>query len=113
MGESYSQHYDFLWSCIHTSQELIKTIQSVSSKLDPDTRKLAREVILKEQRYIRGVYEDLKALNKWFKQSGLKKYELYYPQAYKDRLANMTDEELEWHMVKLEQIRDWYATQRG
>jgi len=107
-GESYRHRYDFLWSSIHFSQEIIKTLQTMSKKLDDDTISLSKEVILIERKQIRQSYEELKLLNKWFKASGLKQDELYYPKSLKDKLLNMSDTDLEWRMARAEQIRDWY-----
>lgn len=67
VGETFNERKAFLWSFIHVCQELIGVLQ----KLTGD-KKSAREVIVLEREIIKDTYAELKELQRWFKQSGLK-----------------------------------------
>lgn len=111
MGETYKQHKAFLWSYLHTCQDLIKAIQA--SPLADSS--LAREVILQERQQIRETYAELKKLLQWFKQSGLQEDEPYYPESYKKWEASLTDEQWEERINKahiLDQLREKYEQER-
>ena len=64
-GETLNQTKAFYWDYIHTSQNLIKTIQK-SCKDTP----LAREVIALERKVIKDTYADLKEMQQWFNKEG-------------------------------------------
>lgn len=80
-GESFNERKDFLWSYIHTCQDLIKAIQATSI----GTSSLAYEVIRMEREQIQQTYDELKQLQRWFKTSGLKPDE---PFSYKREGSN-------------------------
>lgn len=112
MGETYNQHKAFLWSYLHTCQDLIKAIQDSKLANDP----LAREVITKEREQIRDTYTELKKLLQWFKKSGLEPDEPYYPESYKKWEASLTDEQWEERINKSEMLRmlqEQYRLERG
>lgn len=58
--ETFDERNDFLWSVIHTSQELIKAIKT-KPKSD-----LATEVIDIELELIKTTYGQLKELRRWY-----------------------------------------------
>jgi hypothetical protein len=112
MGETYNQQKAFLWSYIHTCQELIKALQA--SKLANSS--LARDVIQENRLQIRDTYAELKKLLQWFKKSGLKEDEPYYPESYKKWLESLTDEQWEERLNKAEilrQLQEKYELERG
>ena len=74
IGETFEQRKDFLWSFIHVCQDLIKAIQ----KCKTSDQELSRTVIKQERAIIKETYEELKELQRWFKQSGLKPDEPYF-----------------------------------
>lgn len=88
IGETYNQHKAFLWSCLHTCQDLIKAVQATGTK-DP----LAREVVQLERQAIKDLYDELKALRRWFLQSGMEENEAYQPPSRKAWWASLTDEQ--------------------
>ncbi len=73
-GESFNDRKEFLWSYIHTCQDLIKVIQQTSIADTP----LAKETMKLEREQIQQTYNELKALQRWLKTSGLKPDEPFY-----------------------------------
>ncbi len=73
-GESFNDRKEFLWSYIHTCQDLIRVIQRTSIADTP----LAKETMKLEREQIQQTYNELKALQRWLKTSGLKPDEPFY-----------------------------------
>jgi hypothetical protein len=73
IGETFNQRKESLWSYIHVSQDLIKTIQNCKIGRSP----LAREVIAMEREQISSTYNELKQLQRWFKTTELEPDEQY------------------------------------
>lgn len=109
MGETYEQHKAFLWSYLHTCQDLIKAIQASKLATDP----VGRECILSNQAEIRRTYAELKALLQWFKKSGLEPNEPYYPESYKKWEASLTEEQWDERINKSEMLRSLQEQYRG
>lgn len=86
-GESFNDRKEFLWSYIHTCQDLIKTIQQTRIA---DTS-LAKETIKLEREQIQQTYNELKVLQRWLKTSGLEPDEPFY---YKREGKNEQDKQL-------------------
>lgn len=89
IGETFNQRKAFLWSCIHTCQELVNVLQ----KIKGDNRALALSVIKQQREIIKSDYAALKELQKWFKQSGMDEDEGYVPPLEKARWNALTEEE--------------------
>lgn len=96
IGETYNQRKAFIWSCIHTYQELIAVLQKVQG----ENRRLALEIIKQEREIIKQEYAELKELHRWFKKSGMGEDEPYQTPGYKAWFASLTDEQITEEMVK-------------
>jgi len=57
--ETFEDRNEFLWSVIHTSQKLIKVINSKQQS------ELSREVVSLELEVIKNTYVQLKELRRW------------------------------------------------
>jgi hypothetical protein len=101
IGETFNQHKAFLWSLIHSSQELIKVLQNIK---DPDNRKLAREIIVQERTIIKSTYAELKELQKWFTKSGMEADQPYKTPGMLKREAEMTEEEWDQRLYKAQEL---------
>ena len=73
IGETLNERKASLWSYIHVCQDLIKSIQGCSISKSS----LAKEVIAMEREQIKNTYAELKAVQRWGKQSGLDPDEPY------------------------------------
>lgn len=112
MGETFNQRKAFIWSCIHTCQDLITVLQKVTG----ENAKLARQIIKDEREIIKSDYATLKELQRWFKQSGLTPDEPYKTPGQIAWEASLTEEQWEDRINKahvLDQMREKYELERG
>ena len=70
LSESVEDCRAFHLSCIRTSSECIKVLRTITGK----NAKLAKEIIRKEQQYIKQTYADIKEMQRWWVREGKKKY---------------------------------------
>ena len=98
IGETYNQHKAFIWSCIHTAQDLVKAMQLIKG----ENRRQALECIKAEREIIKQDYQKLKELRRWFLKSGLGENEPYQTESYKAWFASLTDEQIIEEMEKAE-----------